>query len=101
MYAQQQPYCENDIEASLGHDDTLDRKISKHTTAMVAVPFYFAYRLRGVISCVQLAEVPAKSEREGFGFRDVERLARVGNILERLVNETLLSSALGQDNVGD
>jgi hypothetical protein len=36
VFAQQQPYCENDIEASVGHDDTLDRKIAKHTTAMIA-----------------------------------------------------------------
>jgi hypothetical protein len=36
VFTQQQPYCENDIEASVGHDDTLDRKIAKHTTAMIA-----------------------------------------------------------------
>ena len=93
VFVQQQPYCENYIQASEGHDDTLDRKISKHTTAMIAVPFYFGFSLRGVISCVQLEE--ASHAREGFSFADVETLSRVANLLERLVNESLFSSALG------
>lgn len=93
VFVQQLPYCENDIQASEGHDDTLDRKISKHTTAMIAVPFYFGFGLRGVISCVQLEE--ASHAREGFSFADVETLSRVANLLERLVNESLFSSALG------
>ena len=93
VFVQQQPYCENDMQASEGHDDTLDRKISKHTTAMIAVPFYFAFGLRGVISCVQLEETAGV--REGFSFGDVETLARVSNVIERLINESLFSSALG------
>jgi transcriptional regulator with GAF, ATPase, and Fis domain len=93
VYAQQQPYCENDIQASDGHDDTLDRKISKHTTAMIAVPFYFGFGLRGVISCVQLEET--ERVREGFSSGDVEILARTSNVIERLINELLFSSALG------
>lgn len=93
VFAQQQPYCENRIEASSGHDDTLDRKIAKHTTAMIAVPFYFAFGLRGVISCVQLAEAP--KSREGFRSSDVEILARAANLVERLIDGTLLSSLLG------
>ena len=93
VYAQQQPYCENHIQASEGHDDTLDRKISKHTTAMSAVPFYFGFGLRGVISSVQLEE--AACAREGFSSADVETLTRVSNVIERLINESLFSSALG------
>lgn len=98
VYEQQQPYCENDIRASGGHDDTLDRKIAKHTTAMIAVPFYFAFGLRGVISCVQLAEI--EGEKQGFSSSDVEVLARASNVMERLVNETILSSALGLSDAG-
>ena len=93
VFTQQQPYCENHIEASAGHDDTLDRKIAKHTTAMIAVPFYFAFGLRGVISCVQLAEAPRS--REGFRSADVETLARAANLVERLINGSLLTSLLG------
>lgn len=98
VFAQQQPYCENHIEASAGHDDTLDRKIAKHTTAMIAVPFYFAFGLRGVISCVQLAEAP--QSREGFRSADVETLARAANLVERLINGTLLTSLLGLGDGG-
>lgn len=98
VYSQQQPYCENDIGESSGHDDTLDRKIEKHTTAMIAVPFYFAFGLRGVISCVQLQEV--MGAKSGFSSGDVEVIARVSNVMERLVNETIFSSALGLSDVG-
>ncbi len=93
VFAQQQPYCENRIEASAGHDDTLDRKIAKHTTAMIAVPFYFGFGLRGVISCVQLAEAP--KAREGFSSADVEILSRAANLVERLIDGTLLTCLLG------
>ncbi|MEM1441569.1 MAG: GAF domain-containing protein [Verrucomicrobiota bacterium] len=100
VFSQQQPYCENDIQASDGHDDTLDRKISKHTTALIAVPLYFAFGLRGVISCVQLKEVESEMGKKGFSSTDVEKLALVSNVVERLVNETLMSSALGLSDVG-
>ncbi|MDF1860871.1 MAG: GAF domain-containing protein [Verrucomicrobiales bacterium] len=100
VFSQQQPYCENNIKGSSGHDDTLDRKIAKHTTAMIAVPFYFAFGLRGVISCVQLEEMTAEGDRDGFSSGDVEILARVSNVMERLANESILSSALGLSDVG-
>ncbi|MEM6278501.1 MAG: hypothetical protein AAF733_03410 [Verrucomicrobiota bacterium] len=100
VFSQQQPYCENDIQASDGNDDTLDRKISKHTTALLAVPLYFAFGLRGVISCVQLQEVESGEGKKGFSSADIEDLALVSNVVERLVNETLMASALGLSDVG-
>ena len=93
VYAQEQPYCENRIGESAGHDDTLDRKISERTTAMIAVPFYFAFGLRGVISCVQLAGRPA--ECDGFRSGDVEIVARATNLVERLIDGALLTALLG------
>lgn len=100
VYGQQQPYCENSIGPSAGHDDTLDRKIKKHTSAMIAVPFYFASGLRGVISCVQLAEVETAGARDGFSSNDVADMSRIANIVGRLVDETLLTSVLGLDDAG-
>ncbi len=100
VFSQQQPYCENDIQASDGHDDTLDKKMAKHTTALLAVPLYFAFGLRGVISCVQLAEVDSAEGKNGFNTADIESLALVSNIVERLVNETLMSTALGLSDAG-
>ena len=100
VYAQQQPYCENEIGQSEGHDDTLDRKMEKHTSAMIAVPFYFAFGLRGVISCVQLEEDFAGEEESapGFDSENVGELVRAANAVERIVNATILSTAMGLDN---
>jgi hypothetical protein len=100
VHSQQQPYCENEIKANHGHDDTLDRKIQKHTVAMIAVPFYFALGLRGVISCVQLEEDLERGSERGFSSRDVDELACAANLMERLINETIWSSALGLSDVG-
>ncbi len=96
VFAQQQPYCENEISSKVGHDDTLDRQTLMSTRAMVAVPFYFAFGLRGVISCVQLQKKGAK-EPSGFESSDVEKMVRAGNNVERLVNGKLLSIVLGFD----
>lgn len=96
VFAQQQPYCENEISADAGHDDTLDRQIDKATRAMVAIPFYFAFGLRGVISCVQLLS-DESPEPKGFGSADIEQMVKAGNNVERLVNGKLLSAVLGLD----
>ncbi|MDF1752894.1 MAG: GAF domain-containing protein [Verrucomicrobiales bacterium] len=96
VYAQQQPYCENEISSKSGHDDTLDRQTHKSTRAMVVIPFYFAFGLRGVISCVQLQD-NGSPEPSGFESSDVEQMVRAGNNVERLVNGKLLSVALGFD----
>lgn len=98
VFTQQQPYCENDISASPGHDDTLDKKIEKRTQAMIAVPFYFGYGLRGAISCVQLDDNP--NGATGYSSNDVQTLVRASNIVERLINDSLLSSALGLSDGG-
>lgn len=96
VYAQQQPYCENEISPAAGHDDTLDRQTHQSTRAMVVVPFYFAFGLRGVISCVQLRD-NGGPEPSGFKSSDVEKMVRAGNNVERLINGKLLSLALGFD----
>lgn len=93
VYAQQQPYCENSISRDSGHDDTLDRKIAKHTTAMIAVPFYFGFGLRGVISAVQLSG--EEKSRDGFRSVDLESLARATNLVGRLIDGSLFASLLG------
>lgn len=96
VWAQQQPYCENDISPKSGHDDTLDKQTANATQAMVAIPFYFAFGLRGVISCVQLREKDSPKP-EGFESQHVEYMVKAGNNVERLINGKLLSVALGFD----
>ena len=96
VFAQQQPYCENHIGAKSGHDDTLDKQVCLATRSMVAVPFYFAFGLRGVISCVQLQE---KDQPEPACFESihVESMVRAGNNVEQLINGKLMSVTLGLD----
>ncbi len=96
VYAQQQSYCENDIGAESGHDNTLDRQIHRETRAMIAIPLYFAFGLRGVISCVQL-DSPDGAAPKGFEVSDVDHMVKAGNKVERLINGKLLSLALGFD----
>lgn len=96
VYSQQQPYCENEISAETGHDDTLDKQIHTFTRAMLVVPFYFAFGLRGVLSCVQLKE-EGLPEPSGFQSSDVELMVRGGNNVERLLNGKILSVVLGFD----
>ncbi len=98
VYSQQQPYCENEIEESQGHDDTLDKKMQKHTAAMIAVPFYFSFQLRGVISCVQLRENSESGDAPGFDSEQVDELVKAASGVERFINANLLSVALGLDN---
>ena len=68
--------------------------------AMIAVPFYFACGIRGVISCVQLEKFDSETKKRGFSSDDVSALSRVVNIVERLINETLQSSVLGLSDAG-
>ncbi|MCB1228881.1 MAG: hypothetical protein KDN19_01365 [Verrucomicrobiae bacterium] len=98
VYANEQAYCENEIAGRETHDTTLDRKLGKETAALLAVPFYFAFGLRGVISCVQLRDADGPPAA-GFDSRHVEELASTATLAERLINSRLLLASLGLDHV--
>jgi hypothetical protein len=98
VYANEQAYCENEIAGRDSHDATLDHKLGKETAAMLAVPFYFAFGLRGVISCVQFRQTDA-AEAPGFDSRHVEELASSATLVERLINSRLIMASLGLDHV--
>lgn len=99
VFANEQSYCENEVAERDSHDTTLDEKLGLQTTAMLAVPFYFAFGLRGVISCVQLKD-PAREEKlPGFDTRHVEELASTATLVERLINSRLILASLGVDHV--
>ena len=97
VFANEQPYCENEISERQSHDDTLDRKLGTRTGAMIAVPFYFAFGLRGVISCVQLAGGEAGAA-PGFDSAHVEDIAAAAGVIERMINGRLLTAILGLDH---
>lgn len=98
VYANEQAYCENEIAERETHDATLDQKLGKQTAALLAVPFYFAFGLRGVISCVQLREA-GEPPAPGFDSRHIEELASTATLAERLINSRLLMTSLGLDHV--
>lgn len=54
VVATEQPICENQGHQNQQQDPALDRQLQLLTCALLAVPFYFAGELRGVISAVQL-----------------------------------------------
>ncbi len=98
VYANEQAYCENEITEGDTHDATLDHKLGKETGAMLAVPFYFAFGLRGVISCVQFRD-SGGGRSPGFDSRHVEELAASATLVERLINSRLIMASLGLDHV--
>ena len=99
VYANEQAYCENEVSCRESHDTTLDEKLGLETIAMLAVPFYFAFGLRGVISCVQLKEPGSSETPPGFDTRHIEELANTATLVERLINSRLILASLGVDHV--
>lgn len=98
VFANEQSYCENEIAARSAHDSTLDKKLGRRTGAMLAVPFYFAFQLRGVISCVQFEEESA-GPAPGFQSRHVEEITITARLVERLINSRLIAAILGLEDV--
>jgi GAF domain-containing protein len=67
---------------------------------MVATPLYFGGELRGVISAVQLRAPDADSpEPPGFSPQHLETLQLTATVLARLVEQQLLSLAIGLDDL--
>jgi transcriptional regulator with GAF, ATPase, and Fis domain len=96
----EQPICENDVARNERRDGTLDRQLSLQTCAMLAVPFYFAGELRGVLSAVQLkaADSPAP-EPPGFTPQHLESLQLAATVLSRLIDQRLYCAALGLEGL--
>ena len=56
VFSTGQPFCENNIAENPDHDKAVDQATGASTTAMIAVPFYYAQQCRGIVSCVQLTK---------------------------------------------
>ena len=96
----EQPICENDVYKSKQQDGELDRRLSLLTCAMLAVPFYFAGELRGVLSAVQLKAVGSTApEPPGFTPQHLESLQLAATVLSRLVDQRLYCAALGLEGL--
>jgi transcriptional regulator with GAF, ATPase, and Fis domain len=97
VFQSEQPFCENDVDRQLRQDKTLDRKLGKVTYAMIAVPFYFARSIRGVISCVQLRSAAADvaTELPGFELEHLRSVQLAAAVLTRLIDYSLIGSSTG------
>lgn len=95
----EQPICENDVIRNQQHDASLDQELGLQTCAMVAVPFYFAGELRGVLTAVRLKPA-ATSEPEppGFAPQNLETLQLTASVLGRLLEQQLYTLALGLED---
>lgn len=98
VVATEQPICENQVHQNQQQDPALDRQLQLLTCAMLAVPFYFAGELRGVISAVQLKESADAPEPPGFTAENLDTLQLGAEVLSRMVEHQLLSLALGRED---
>jgi len=98
VVATEQPICENEVHKNQQQDKSLDLKLQLITCAMLAVPFYFAGELRGVISAVQLKSADSFApEPEGFTAENLGTLQLSASVLSRMIEHQLISLALGRE----
>ncbi|MEA3213027.1 MAG: hypothetical protein QOE70_6084 [Chthoniobacter sp.] len=96
VVATEQPICENEVHKNQRQDPRLDRKLGLVTCSMIAVPFYFAGEVRGVISAVQLKPAGAiDSDPPGFSPENLASIQLTASVLARLIEHQLITLALG------
>jgi hypothetical protein len=93
----EQPFCENNVHANQNQDKTLDQTLGVVTSAMIAVPLYFAGTPRGVISCVQLTSsgAPAATVQDGFSMEALAQVQLASEVLSRLLDHWLVGVTVG------
>lgn len=98
VMATEQPICENDVHENQQQDKTLDQQLGLWTCAMLAVPFYFAGELRGVISAVRVKPADdAAPNPPGFTVENLGTLQLAASVLSRMIEHQLVSLALGRE----
>jgi hypothetical protein len=96
VFSTGQPFCENNISENPEHDKTIDRQTGSLTTAMIAVPFYFAQECRGIVSCVHLTNKPGSAlSRKGFDMESMREITWAASLLTRLFDFKLISRIIG------
>lgn len=95
VFATEQPFCENDVHLHQAQDKTVDQSLGLVTCAMIAVPFYFAQRLRGVISCVQLKPAGRSDDPPGFSPASLRHMQLASHLLTRLIDHRLVGVTVG------
>lgn len=97
VYATEELFCEENVYQNEEQSKKLDRKLGMLTCSMIATPFYFDSRIRGVISAVKLKPVDQRDapDPEPFGRRAARRLSLTAKILEAFFDQKLLAAVFG------
>jgi hypothetical protein len=91
VFASEQPFLENEVHLNAQQSKLADRLLRVQTYALIAVPFYFLRRCRGVLSCVQLKVPNAPGpDPPGFAPAHLTAIQRTAGVLARLVEYRLL-----------
>ena len=95
VFATGQPFCENAIHKNPRHSPLLDRQLGVTTEAMIAIPFTFANRLRGILSCVHLSANESNTEPMTFSGEDLGDLELASAAIARILDLVLIEHILG------
>jgi hypothetical protein len=95
VFATEQPFCENEVYAHQVQDRTLDLSLGVVTCSMIALPFYFAGQLRGIVSCVQVKPADSPDDPPGFSIASIRDLQQATVVLSRLIDHRLVGVTVG------
>jgi len=93
VFANEQPFIENQLDHNIKQSRMLDTHLGVQTYALIAVPFYFLQRCRGVVSCVQLKS-GERHDLAGFAPKHLDAVQLASSVVGRLLEYRLLSSAV-------
>jgi hypothetical protein len=85
----EQPLIQNDVYQDAKHSKIVDQKFNQRTFAMMAVPFYFLRRCRGVVSAVQL-HAQGEPQPPGFQPEHLKVLRRAATLATDLIDYQIL-----------
>jgi hypothetical protein len=90
VLASEQGLCEAGAYRHARHDKSLDQRLGRVTSSMVACPFYISGELRGVLSFVKWKSHEADPDPPPFQAVELIRTQQLSAELERLLNLRIL-----------
>lgn len=99
VYLTESAVAESDVHQHRQHDDTLDNALQLVTQHMVAVPFYFAGSLRGVVSAVKLQrpDRPVEERLPPFDPEAIATMNHLATLLGQRIDSLLTRFAFGAE----
>ncbi|MGA2656921.1 MAG: hypothetical protein ABSH34_05305 [Verrucomicrobiota bacterium] len=94
-FATGQAFVENRMQEHPKIDRTTDRKLGEITVAMMAAPLRILGQLRGIVSCVILAQQKPERLDASFSEKDLELFTFYVQVFGQLLDCHLVSRTLG------